>query len=291
MSLQALANGVVSGLGLAVLGLALQLVYLPTGILFFAIAGLFAIAPYLLVTALSLSWPMPFAVAATVVTVSGLSAVMELLSHGRLAGRGASGGVQLVASLGYYTVIVQFVAATWGSQPRILGAASGHQVWHLSGFVLSSPQLVMAIGAAVVLGMVVAVLQFTNAGLKLRALADNPRQFMVMGHDPRRYRLAAFALSGALAASASLMLAFDLGFDPAAGLNPVLYAFVGLIVGGRRALYGAVLGCVVIGVLRTWVAWSLSARWQDASVFLLMAAFLLVAPAGLLGRRARLEVQ
>lgn len=288
---QALANGLISGLGIATLGLALQLVYLPTGILFFALAGLFALAPYLTAAGMDVGLSAPAAVACSLVGVAGLSLLIERVSHGPLARRDATPSAHLVVSLGYYTLLVQAVSIGWGSQPRILGGGAGRELWQLAGIAISTPQVVMAAGAIAVLVLSTTVLQYTAIGLKLRALSDNPEQFRYMGYDPWRYRAIVFAASGTLAASSALLLAFDVGFAPSSGLNPVLYAFVGLIVGGRQALYGAVVGGILVGVVRTGVAWLLSARWQDAAVFLLMAAFLMVAPEGVLGRKARVEVR
>lgn len=289
--IQALANGLISGLGIATLGLALQLVYLPTGILFFAIAGLFTLAPYLTAAGLDVGLSAPAAIACSLFGVAGLSLLMERLSHGPLTRRDASPSAHLVVSLGYYTLLVHAVSLGWGSQPRILGSGAGRELWHLGSIAFSTPQLVMAAGASFVLALSTAVVQYTAIGLKLRALADNADQFRDMGYDPWRYRGIVFAVSGTLAAASSLLLASDVGFAPSSGLNPVLYAFVGLIVGGRHALFGALVGGVVVGVVRTEVGWLLSARWQDAAVFLLMAVFLMVAPEGMLGHKARVEVR
>lgn len=291
MNLQPLVNGVVTGLGLAILGLALQLVYLPTRVLFFAIAGLFAAAPYLMVAGAQWGMPITAAAAASIVFVSAASVLMEWVSHAPLARHGATGGVQLVASLGYYTVLAQGVSAFWGSQPRLLAASSEQLMWRGAGVAVSASQVLMAVGAASIIGGVIAVLHYSRAGLRIRALADNPTQFQIIGYNPWRYRSAVFAVSGALSGAAALLFAADVGFDPAAGLNPVLYAFVGLIVGGRHAPSGAVLGCLLVGVVRAEVSWFLSARWQDATVFLLMVIFLMVIPGGMLGRRVRLEAQ
>jgi len=72
----------------------------------------------------------------------------------------------------------------------------------------------------------------------------------------------------------------------------LLLAVVAVIVGGRSTFIGPVIGGLILGVVRSEVSWHLSARWQDAVSFGLLAIVLIVLPNGLLGSsRQRLESQ
>jgi branched-chain amino acid transport system permease protein len=127
--------------------------------------------------------------------------------------------------------------------------------------------------------------------LQFRALADNPTQLALFGYNIRRLRFLAFGIAGLLAATSSLLVAFDLGFDPHGGLNALLLAIVAVIIGGRESLFGPVLAGFLLGVMRAQIVWYGSARWQDTVTYLLLVLFLFLRPQGLIGKKNRLEAQ
>ncbi len=112
---------------------------------------------------------------------------------------------------------------------------------------------------------------------------------LLYGYDIRKLRLLAFTLSGLLAGIASLLTAYDVGFDPHGGLHALLLGVVAVIVGGRGTWWGPVVAGLVLGLLRAFIVWEFSARWQDAATFALLVIILFLRPQGLLGRKARLE--
>ncbi|MFM7578014.1 MAG: ABC transporter permease subunit, partial [Microcystaceae cyanobacterium] len=100
-----------------------------------------------------------------------------------------------------------------------------------SGLVLTNAQIWAAIASSVVLGCFYAWLKYSQLGLEFRALADNAKEFALRGYNVNRLRLLAFGLSGLLGAVSSLLVAYDIGFDPNGGLNAVLLAVVAVIIG------------------------------------------------------------
>jgi len=68
-----------------------------------------------------------------------------------------------------------------------------------------------------------------------------------------------------------------------------LLAVVAVIIGGQSSFSGPVLGALLLGIIRAQVVWYMSARWQEAATFLLLAVFLLFKPQGLLSSKTRLE--
>jgi branched-chain amino acid transport system permease protein len=285
---QILLNGLISGLAIALLAVAFQLVYLPSRVFFVALAGLYALAPYMCHAVSSAGGPWGAAVLASVGTLVALALAFERWNHAPLARKGASEGAHLISSLGLYIVTIQVVAMLWGNETRTLRAGID-ATFHLSGAVLTWSQVLMAGVAGVMLLGLLAMLRATDLGLRLRALADNPVLFALYGYNVDANRLAAFGLSGVFAASASLLTAYDLGFDPHTGLHAVLLAVVAVIVGGRSSFAGPVAGGLLLGLVRAQVVWHLSARWQEAITFAILALFLLLRPQGLFGQDTRIE--
>jgi branched-chain amino acid transport system permease protein len=227
-------------------------------------------------------------VGGAIAVVAALAVVCEWLNHARLTRKGASDGAHLISSLGIYIVLVQIIAILWGNDTKTLRTGLDSTV-HLGGTILAQSQLIMAgVACALLLGVWM-MLRASNIGLRLRALADNPTQFALFGYNVDAHRLIAFALAGAFASASSLLTAYDIGFDPYTGLHSVLLAVVAVIIGGRHSFAGPALGGLVLGLVRALVVWHLSARWQEAVTFAVLALFLLLRPHGLFGQKTRIE--
>lgn len=286
--MQILLNGLISGSAIALLAVAFQAVYLPTRVFFMGLAGIYAATPFVAFSCQRHGWPWPLAIIAAAIFAIGLAWLFEWLNHAPLARKKAGEGVHLISSLGLYIATVQVVAMIWGNDPKTLRTGLDY-VSRFDGLVITGAQwITLAAGVALLSGFAL-FLRRSNLGLRLRAMADNPVQFALFGYNVNAHRYLAFGLCGAFAAASSLVTAYDIGFDPHGGLHAVLLAVVAVIVGGQGSFLGPVLGGVILGILRAQVVWHLSARWQEAATFGLLAIFLMLRPQGILGRETRLE--
>ncbi|HLA81385.1 MAG TPA: branched-chain amino acid ABC transporter permease, partial [Thermoleophilia bacterium] len=168
----------------------------------------------------------------------------------------------------------------WGNNTQVLRAGID-VVYNFAGFHVTQGQIVEAVAASLTLLAVFSWLWHTEIGLQFRALASNPPLLAVMGRDVRRIRRLVFALSGVLAALASVTTALDVGFDPNVGMRAILVGVAATIVGGRTSFVGAAVAGVFFGILRAQVVWHASARWEDAATFAVLATFLFLLPGGL----------
>ncbi len=288
--MQVLVNGLISGATIALLALAFAVVYLPTRVFHLALAGIYSLAPFLALSLFSAGVPWPICAVLAVAAGAAISLGCEWLNHDRLERKGAGPGLHLVSSLGIFIVIVQVVSMVWGNEVRTLRHGID-AVFSAGGVQLTRAQIIAGGTASGLLVLFYLWLRFSNLGLRFRALADNPVQLALFGYNVRRLRFLAFSLAGLFAAVASLVLAFDLGFDPHGGLQALLLAIVAVIIGGRDSFVGPVIAGFLLGVIRAEVVWYASARWQDAVTYLLLVLFLFLRPHGLLGKKARLEAQ
>ena len=112
-----------------------------------------------------------------------------------------------------------------------------------------------------------------------------------MGVQANTVIATAFALSGLLAAVASMFLVAQTGIvEPSMGLAPALAAFIATIIGGLGSVPGAVLGGYLLGAITValQVALPLNLRpYRDAFVFAAVIAILILRPQGLLVSRSR----
>lgn len=286
--MQIIANGVVAGLTIALMALAFTIVYLPTRVFFVALGGLYTLIPFIAWSCLDAGLPWPIALVTCVSTSMALSIGCEMVNHGPLERKKGSSTTHLVSSLGLYIIFVQVVALAWGNESKVLRTGLDTVV-HIDAVVLTRAQILSGCGAIVLVASFFLWLKFTDLGLRFRALADNPVEMALRGHNTSRLRIVAFGLAGGFASAATMMVAFDIGFDTNGGLSALLLAVVAMIIGGRRSFLGPVVAGVALGILRSGAVWYVSARTQDAVTFSLAALFLVFFPDGLFGQKDRLE--
>ncbi|MCC6485532.1 MAG: branched-chain amino acid ABC transporter permease [Armatimonadetes bacterium] len=287
---QILINGTISGLCAGVLALAFTIVYLPTGVFHIALGAVYAAAPFIAWDGMHHGWPAPVAVVIAVACAVILSALCELINHWPLARRRNEPGAHMIASLGVYMIVVQLLAWIWGSETRMLFPGQNAAI-RVHDVLLSRAQMVSAMLAVAALVIFYVVLWTTKAGLQLRALSDNRKEFGLRGFNARITRLWTFMASGLLVSIVALANANDIGFDPDSGLETLLVAVAATIIGGRASFVGPALGGLLVGVVRTELAWYLSARWQDTFTYVVLVIFLFMRPKGLIGRPRRLEAE
>ncbi len=288
--MQIIANGIITGLTISILALAFSVVFLPTRIFHIAMGGVYAAVPFITWTFVNWGCPWHIAAAAGILTGVALSLGCELFNHARLEAIGASSGAQLVSSLGIYIILVQVIALIWGNETRVLRTGVD-EVFVIGSITITRAQAISGVASILVVSLYCFWLRYTNLGLQLRALSDNPVEFALRGYNVRGLRLLIFGVSGMLCSICSLLVAFDIGFDPQGGFIAVLLAVVAVIIGGRESFIGPVLGGILLGIIRAEVVWFLSARWQEAVTFLLLALFLFFQPNGIMARKGRLEAE
>ncbi|MCK5509584.1 MAG: branched-chain amino acid ABC transporter permease [Desulfobacterales bacterium] len=291
--MQILINGIITGLTIGVLALAFTVVYLPTRIFHIAIAGIYTATPFIAWTFLQDNTSVFVTISAFSVAVLFavcLSLFCEWVNHSPLERKNTSHGAHLVASLGFYIVIVQIVILFWGNGSKILHLEE-LGIYSYSSFSITATQALAIIISSVTLLLFYIWLKCTNSGLQFRGLSENPVEFAIKGYSVFRLRMVAFAISGVLCAVASLLLAYDIGFDPHSGLPAFFLAVVAAIIGGRSSFAGPVIGGILLGVVRSTSVWFFSSHWQDVITFILLVLFLYLRPTGLFFRQIRLEAQ
>jgi len=288
--IQSLLNGVIQGLLLAVVGVAFSLVYSTTRVFHIALGAIYAVAPYVLLAALHAGMPWFVGVGLAILACIALGLGAEGLVHWPLERKRAPPEIHFISSLGAFLVVGQLVVLVWGNDAQVLRTGVD-TVYDVAGLRATTGQLMVVVVAAAALASTFAWLRWTEVGLQFRAMASNPSLLATLGRNVRRLRWAVFGLSGALAAISALAAARDVGFDPNAGMHTVLIGVAATIVGGRGSFTGAAVAGLLLGVLRAQVVWHFSARWEDATTFVLLAIFLVFAPGGLQSLTARRTIR
>jgi branched-chain amino acid transport system permease protein len=160
---------------------------------------------------------------------------------------------------------------------------------------------VAIVGSAVVLvsGLHV-LLQYTDLGRKMRAMADNPDLARVSGIRTDRVKLWTWVIGAGLAGAGGVFLGLFSRLAPRMGFNLLLIIFAAVILGGIGSVYGAMLGGFLIGMINQMTpllsdlgailplvpdAWGIpiGIEYANALAFVIMVVVLLVRPNGIAG--------
>jgi len=206
--------------------------------------------------------------------------------------RGASAATLLVTSFAVSFLLQNLAILIFGARPKTTNvSATLTESFHLGDITI--PKLnVLTVGltAALLVGLW-AFLRRTAVGTQMRAAAEDFLMARLVGIRANRVIATAFALSGLLAAAASILLVAQTGtVTPTMGVSAVIFGFIAAVVGGLGSLGGAVLGGYVIGGLTVGLQAGLSVElrpYRDAFVFLAIFVLLVFRPQGLVVTKAR----
>jgi branched-chain amino acid transport system permease protein len=133
--------------------------------------------------------------------------------------------------------------------------------------------------------------RYTSLGKAMRATAQNPTAAQLMGINVDRVIAATFAIGGGLAGIAAVVYGLSVnsvGYQM--GFQTGLYAFTAAVLGGIGNIPGAVLGGIMIGLIRSLGSAYVGDQWSQSLIFAILIVILIFRPNGLLGARTREKV-
>jgi branched-chain amino acid transport system permease protein len=170
-----------------------------------------------------------------------------------------------------------------GPHPRVGPPLLGDGVVSILGIALSPQQIATIAVAGVLCAAVHTLLHRTRFGRRLRAAAQYPEMARACGIDVRITVGATFALAGALAGGAGLLLSNQYFVTPTDGATFMLKAYIATVVGGWGRVWGAAIAALGIAVFEVLVAAAVSYLLAEALLYFGVLVLLLVRPQGLFG--------
>jgi branched-chain amino acid transport system permease protein len=123
----------------------------------------------------------------------------------------------------------------------------------------------------------------TKIGKAMRAVAQDPEAALVQGINIGTIFTTAMGISCALAAAGGALVGPIFYINPYMGVEPIMKAFVVVILGGLGSLPGAVIGGFVVGITESFVTTYVGAHFAMLVVFLIMIGTLIAKPTGIFG--------
>src|SRR4029453_895920 len=152
-------------------------------------------------------------------------------------------------------------------------------------FLVRVDHLIMLVCALALAAAVHIALYRTRFGLALRAIIGNPVAAHLVGINVRTAVLLAFAGASAVGGAAGfLVLAVDQQVTPMFGMWATLKGLIAMMIGGLGSVPGAVVGGLLLGIVEANSQWYFGPQIRDLVAYVVLFAFLVVRPRGLLGR-------
>lgn len=287
-----LVQEIVDGLGVgstyALLALGLAIIFGVMHLVNFAHGELITIGAYV-IYGLSIHNVPWWARAPVVVVAAALAAVLiERVAFRKV--RGSSEFTMLLTSFGVAIVIQALFRMYVSAVPRQFDSPGWiNDTVDVAGISIEVYDLVVIGVTAVTMLATLWAFQRTMFGVSLRAAAEDFDASRLMGVKADTTIARAFALSGALAGIAAVLLMLRAGqAEPDVGTVPLLKGVVAAVIGGLGSLSGAVLGGFLLGLAEVFFRSRLpgdAARLTDAFVFALIAILFIVRPGGLISIR------
>lgn len=146
------------------------------------------------------------------------------------------------------------------------------------GTVLTGSSLAIIAIVSIVLAVLFAFLRGTYLGKATRTVFQDERGAHLVGVNPRRIRTIIFVLSVTVAALGGLVFAFGRNLGVDSGFTFTVFALIVSIVGGVRSLTGAVAAGVLLGLVNTFANFFVGSYIAAIILFVTAIAVLLIEP-------------
>ncbi len=201
--------------------------------------------------------------------------------------RGVSLIAQMVVTIGLSILARYVFLFIFGGNLRFFrdySAQSALQIWIIE---ITPKDLITVILSVLILIGVGFFLQRTQTGKAMRAVADNRELAESSGINVQRVIRIVWIGAGALAGLGGVFIGLAEQLSWLIGFRMLLLIFAGVVLGGLGTAYGALLGCLLVGIGIQLSTLFIPVELKNIGALVVLALVLVVRPQGILGRRER----
>ncbi len=188
-----------------------------------------------------------------------------------------------VATIALAAIVEHGLTVLMGAAPRTAPPLAGSGALDLLGVPVGRQPLAIVIVGGVLVVAVWFLLERTQTGRRMRAVAADRYMARAVGIPVARYVTLSLALAGALAGIAGLLLGHQFLVSPTQGAGHMLKAYIAVALGGWGSIPGALVAALGIGAFETLVSAGIGDAWASAALYIGVLAMLMLRPQGLFG--------
>ena len=287
MLLQHLANGLLAGSIIALVGTGFLIVYRTNKFFHFAHGVVLTLGAYTVLALLNSHLDNPlFCVIIAIILMFGFGLLIEALVYQPLRRQRASNIVMLIAGIGIYTLMQNTISLIFGDDTISFRWWSIGIGQSLLGVRVTTVQLTIFISSCVILTLTGLFMKYSTLGKKMKAVANDTELAQVIGINVDRVFFWTMGIGSMLAAISGILIACDVDMTPTMGMQPMMMGLVAVIIGSNTIL-GTACGALLLGMAQhIGIIW-LPTKWQDAIAFFILLVFLIFRPQGFFGKQTK----
>lgn len=283
--LQLLVNGFAFGTMISLLALGFSLVFGVTKIFHVAHGAVYVLAAYLIYIfwfTLGLNFIVSILLVAFFSAIAGMG--IEIGVYRPIRRRGGTQFVVMIASFGLLIVMQNIIAMIFGTEIKSLHREAVTQGISVGAVTVDTLHIKMIATALILYIALELFLRKTRFGKAILAVADNPVRALSVGIKVEDVYILTFVAGSALAVIPAIFMPLDRCLHPYLGFEGILYAFIGMIVGGLGSYKGAAIGGLFVGIVMNLAIWKLPSEWGEAVAFGILFIFIIIRPLGFFGK-------
>lgn len=283
--IQLLITGIAMGFIYALVAIEYTLIWNATGLLNFSHDKFILFSAYMFAGSyvLSLGLPPIMAIICTIITMF----LFGMLSAFAIFNPLSKLSTNLFAVIGTVImgrIITEAVRLIWGPLPFTLdgflkGAIS------VGSVVIAKTHLVIILTCALITVGLQLFFKFTKTGKAMRCVSENKTAASLMGVNVPLNIALTVGISATICATIGILVVpiFNVELQMSSMIG--LKGFASGVIGGFGYLPGAILGGILLGVVEIFGSMVIPSVYKDCLSFVLLIAFLLIRPSGLLGNK------
>jgi branched-chain amino acid transport system permease protein len=291
MALQILLQLAITGLAwgsvYACIALGFVLIYKATDVFNFAQPELMMVGAYLaftLVTMLKLPFVPGFFAALILMAV--IAAMLEMMVVRPMVGEPVLSVIMV--TLGLANVLRGLTGVFWGYEEIQFPSPFPKQPIAVFGVAINQAEIYTIASTALLLVIFLLFFKYSQAGISMRATAEDTSTAFLMGINVKRVFTAAWVIASVVATIAGVFLASFTFLEPVMGFTG-LRALPAMILGGLDSVPGAIIGGLIIGVAENLAGFYLEpylgSGMKEITAYVIVLIVMMVRPYGLFGTK------
>jgi branched-chain amino acid transport system permease protein len=279
---QMAVSGALMGLVYALIAYGFQLTYATSKSINFGQGELVMVSAFVSLSLLNAGLPYPLVVPLGLLFGAALGLVVERAGVRLALEQKSEGWILLTIILGLFL----FSAAenVWGRDDRPFPTPIPSDSFRVLGVDVTPLELSVAVGVLAVMALIEIFKRQTLLGKAFEAVSADRDAGELMGISATRTVMLSYALSGAVAALAGILVSPITTVGPTMASALVLKAFSVAVVAGLDSGFGVVLVGMFLGALESLASFYLGSGWREAPGLVLLITALAVRPTGVFGK-------
>jgi branched-chain amino acid transport system permease protein len=279
---QIAVSGALMGLVYALIAYGFQLTYATSKSLNFGQGELVMVSAFVSLTLLNTGLPYVAMVPLGILFGALLGVVVERAAVRFALQQKTEGWILLTIIVGLF--LVSFAENVWGRDDRPFPTPIPDDPVHVLGVDVTWIEISVAVGVLAIMTLIEVFKRRTLLGKAFAAVSADRDAAELMGISATRTVTLSYALSGAVAAFAGILVSPITTVGPTMAAALVLKAFSVAVVAGLESGFGVVLVGVLLGAIEGLASLYIGSGWRETPGLILLILALAVRPTGLFGK-------